>query len=68
MNGSRHIKALVLLDFSVATEVPNPSLDSLLSLTTIHIIGLVLCNFMTIYLDSNLLTRFLNTISVVLKL
>ena len=52
----------------MATKIANPSLDSLLSLTAIHIIDLVLCNFMTIYLDSDLLTRFLNTISVVLKL
>lgn len=64
---SRHIKALVLLDFSVATEDPNPS-STVFSHLLPFIIGLVLCNFMTIYLDSNLLTRFLNTVSVVLKL
>ena len=29
---SRHIKALVFLDFFVATEIANPSLDRLLSL------------------------------------
>ena len=49
------MKTLILQDYCTAIDIVNPSLlDDLPQSTSMHVIGLVLFSFLTLYLESDL--------------